>query len=118
MSKSQIFSKSFEKLKSKDFQNYELKNSDPITIFYEKNEALKPLILNDELEENKYLEYLSYKSEKQTKNKNELKCNNSNIILISERSCPDELNLEKNINILEKVITKEETYVKNDLDEI
>ena len=49
---------------------------------------------------------------------NELKCNNSNIILISERSCPDELNLEKNINILEKVITKEETYVKNDLDEI
>ena len=48
MSKSQIFSKSFEKLKSKDFQNYELKNSDPITIFYEKNEALKPLILNDE----------------------------------------------------------------------
>ena len=55
------------------------------------------------------------KTQKKTKSKNN-ELNFSNIILISERSCPEELNLEKNINMLEKTITKAETNGKNDLD--
>ena len=48
MSNSKIFSNSFEKLKRKDLFFDDLKNSDPISIFYEKNEALKTLTINDE----------------------------------------------------------------------
>jgi hypothetical protein len=115
MSKPKLFSNNFEKLKKKDLYFDDIKNSDPITIFYEKNEALKSLTINDEFEENMYIELMPCKTQKKTKSKNnELNC--SNIILISERSCPEELNLEKNINMLEKTITKAETNGKNDLD--
>ncbi len=115
MSKPKLFSNNFEKLKRKDLYFDDIKNSDPITIFYEKNEALKSLTINDEFEENMYIELMPCKTQKKTKSKNnELNC--SNIILISERSCPEELNLEKNINMLEKTITKAETNGKNDLD--
>ena len=62
-----------------------------------------------------YIELMPCKTQKKTKNKNN-ELNFSNIILISERSCPEELNLEKNINMLEKTITKAETNGKNDLD--
>ena len=115
MSKPKLFSNNFEKLKRKDLYFDDIKNSDPISIFYEKNEALKSLTINDEFEENMYIELMPCKTQKKTKSKNN-ELNFSNIILISERSCPEELNLEKNINMLEKTITKAETNGKNDLD--
>ena len=113
MSKYNNFINPFEQIKNKNYNELEI--NDPISIYYEKNEALKPLIIPDDNEEdiNKGEKYLLFKTEKKKLNNNnelDIKLTDSNIVFISERSCPaDDLILEKNINLLEKTITKAET---------
>ena len=111
MSKNKNFINRFEQIKNKNINELEI--NDPISIYYEKNEALKPLIISDDIEEdiNKTDNYLVFKKEKKNLNNNiELDIKkNSNIVFISERSCPaHDFILEKNISLLEKTIIKTE----------
>ena len=114
MSKDNKFINPFEQIKKNKNYN-ELKINDPISIYYEKNEALKPLIIPDDNEEEINIgeNYIHFKTEKKQKNNNneyDIKLTSSNVVFISERSCPpDDLILEKNIILLEKAITKAET---------
>ncbi len=98
------------KNKAQQIKKKQINIIDSEKILFEKNEALKELELNDEdIYDNLKIHVINDENNKKTQTEliqDSTLIKNSNIIIISERSCNVHDLIEKNINKLEKQIQK------------